>query len=192
MHGAGLSGIVASALLVLRFVLALVFIRAGIIKLSDLADFRTAVTNYQILPGRLTGAAALAVPAVEAGAGTLLVLGVLPSITAACLAALLVTFSVAIIINLARGREFDCGCGGTAPQTISWRHVAVNVLLAATAVALALAPPAGPGLLAGPGGVFAVRLPHAAGVPAVLTAALLLVLASTVRAAAEVRRTLRS
>jgi uncharacterized membrane protein YphA (DoxX/SURF4 family) len=192
MHGAGLSGIVATALMVLRFILAFIFIRAGITKLSDLADFRTAVTNYQILPDRLTGAAALAVPAVEVGAGTLLVLGVLPGITAACLAALLVTFSVAIIINLARGRVFDCGCGGTAPRTISWRHVAVNALLAAGAVALALAPPPGPGLLAGPAGVFAVHLPHGAAVPAALTAALALVLASVVRAAAEVRRTLRS
>jgi uncharacterized membrane protein YphA (DoxX/SURF4 family) len=192
MQDASLPGIAALALLALRFILALVFIRAGIVKLSGLADFRAAVKNYQILPARLTGAAALGVPAVEVGAGTLLLLGVLPGITAGCLAALLVVFSVAIAVNLARGRVFDCGCDGAAPQQISWRHVAVNVLLAGAAAAMTLAPPSGFGLLAGPGGVFSPSLPRGAVVPVMLTVTLVVLMARTLRAALTARRALRS
>jgi uncharacterized membrane protein YphA (DoxX/SURF4 family) len=190
MQDASLPGIAALALLAVRFILALVFIRAGIVKLSGLADFRVAIKNYQLLPAGLTGVAALGVPAAEVSAGTLLLLGIFPGITAACLAVLLVIFSVAIAINLARGRVFDCGCGGTAPQQISWRHVAVNMLLAAAAAGMTLAPPSGFGLLAGPGGVFSPRLPHGAGVPAMLAAVLVVLLASTLRAAVAARRAL--
>jgi uncharacterized membrane protein YphA (DoxX/SURF4 family) len=191
MQGASLPGIAALALLALRFVLALVFIRAGVVKLSGLADFRAAVRNYQILPARLTGAAALGVPAAEVGAGTLLLLGVYPGITAACLAVLLAVFSVAIAVNLARGRVFDCGCGGTAPQRISWRHVAVNALLAAAAAAMTLAPPSGFALLAGPDGVFSPHLPRGAVVPVALTVTLGVLMTRTLRAARTAHRALR-
>lgn len=191
MHNADLAGITASGLLALRCILAFIFIRAGVTKLSDLADFRTAVTNYEIVPPALTGALALGVPAVEVAAGLLLLLGVLPGVVAALLALLLVSFSVAIIINLARGRVFDCGCGGTAPSLIGWRHVTVNGLLAAAAVAITLAPQSGPVLLAGPSGAFSASLPHGAGTPVILAAVLGLVVASTLRAAFTVHRTLR-
>jgi uncharacterized membrane protein YphA (DoxX/SURF4 family) len=183
MQGANLPGIAALVTLAARFVLAFIFLRAGIAKLSDLSDFRTAVANYQILPARLNGTAARAVPVAELTAGLLLLLGVLPGITAAFLAALLAIFSVAIIINLARGRVFDCGCGGTAPRQISWRHVAVNLALAASAVAVALAPPAALDAVAGPAGAFSVSLPHGSGIPVLLTVSLGLVMASMFRAA---------
>jgi uncharacterized membrane protein YphA (DoxX/SURF4 family) len=183
MQGASLPGIAALGVLAVRFVLAFIFIRAGIAKLSDLPDFRIAVANYKILPARLNGAVACGVPAMEVTAGVLLLLGVLPGITAAFLAALLTIFSVGIIINLARGRVFDCGCGGSAPQKISWRHVAVNLALAAFAVAVTLAPPSGLTLLAGPAGAFSISPPHGSGLPALLAVTLGLVMASTLRAA---------
>jgi uncharacterized membrane protein YphA (DoxX/SURF4 family) len=187
-HSAGLAGDAASVLLVLRLVIAAIFIRAGVAKLAGLADFRLAVANYDIVPPGLVRATAVAVPAVEVAAGGLLLFGILPGVVSALLAVLLVGFSAAIAVNLARGRKFDCGCDGTAPETISWRHVAANMLFAAVAVAIALFPTPALVLLAGPGGVYALGLPRGAELPVLLAAALAVVMASLVRVAPAARR----
>jgi uncharacterized membrane protein YphA (DoxX/SURF4 family) len=193
MDDAGLAGVAAVTLLVIRFYLAIVFIRAGLTKLADLAEFRLAVTNYKILPASLANMAAVAVPVAEVTAGLLLLLGVLPGIVAAILALLLVCFSAAIGVNLARGRVFDCGCGGSsAPQLISWRHVVVNLMLAALAVLISIAPPAGFDLLHGPHGVFSIGIPAGSRIPIVLAAVLGFMTVRMLGAAVAVRRALRA
>jgi uncharacterized membrane protein YphA (DoxX/SURF4 family) len=191
VHNAGFLAITASALLAARIVIAITFIRAGIIKLMDLADFRLAITNYEIVPAGMVKIVALAVPAVEVTAGLLLLFGVLPGVVAALLATLLAAFSVAMIINLARGREFDCGCGGTAPQVISWRHVARNAALATCLAVVALFPLSVLLLAAGPEGPFPVHAPQGAGIPVLLTSLLCLLLASLLRIALTVLRSLQ-
>jgi uncharacterized membrane protein YphA (DoxX/SURF4 family) len=193
MHSAGLAGVAAAILLVCRFVIAGIFIRAGLIKLANLSEFRLAVMNYQIVPVRLVSGTAIAVAAVEAGAGLLLLLGVVPMIVAAALAALLLCFSAAITVNLARGRVFDCGCdsSGIAPQTISWAHVGTNVVLAGVAVVISIAPPAGLALLPGPAGVLSIGIPAGSDVPILLTAALAILLTRVLGAAVAARRLIR-
>lgn len=193
MDRTGFAGIAAAILLVMRFYLAVVFLRAGTVKLADRREFRSAVANYEILPAGLVGAAAVTVPAVEVAAGTLLLLGVLPGVVAAVLAALLLAFAAGIAVNLARGRVFDCGCdtGSAAPQTISWGHVTVDALLAAGAVALCLAPPRDLALLPGPGGAFAVGVPGGSTLPVLLAAALVFLVARVLGQAAAARRQLR-
>jgi uncharacterized membrane protein YphA (DoxX/SURF4 family) len=190
-HSAGLGGTVAVALLALRFMLAGLFIRAGIVKLADITDFRLAVGNYQIVPVNLVKAAAVGVPLVEVAAGGLLMLGIFSGVVCFLLAALLAGFTAVIAVNLARGRVFDCGCGGTAPRKISWRHVISNMLLAAFAVAIALAPPSALTIFPGPGGMFSVNIPPGAGVPAVLATALGLVMAIVLSAAMAARSLLQ-
>jgi uncharacterized membrane protein YphA (DoxX/SURF4 family) len=194
MAETGFAGIAAVILEIMRVFIAVVFLRAGMVKLTGRKDFRLAVTNYEILPAGLAAAAAVIVPVTEATAGLLLLLGVLPGVVAAILAALLVCFSAAITVNLARGRIFDCGCGSSrvAPQTISWRHVAVNAILAASAAAISVAPPGGLELLPGPRGVFSVDIPGGSGLPVLLAAALVLVTARMLAAAAATRRQLRA
>jgi uncharacterized membrane protein YphA (DoxX/SURF4 family) len=183
----------AAILLVLRFIIAGIFIRAGAIKLASLKEFRLAVTNYEIVPANLAGAAAVIVAAVEVIAGLLLLLGVLPGVVAAVLAALLVCFSAAITVNLARGRVFDCGCdGSTTPQTISWGHVRADLLLAAAAAAISVAPPAGLGLLHGPGGVFRIGIPGGSGGPVLLAAALSFLTTRLIGAGLAARRLMRT
>jgi uncharacterized membrane protein YphA (DoxX/SURF4 family) len=182
MHSAALAAAVASILLTLRFLVAGLFLRAGASKLADRADFQLAVTNYQIVPAPLVKTAAAAVPAAEVIAGCLLLLGVATSIAGWFLAALLAGFSVVIAVNLSRGRVFDCGCGGTAPRNISWQHVASNLLLAASAAAVALAPLPELALRTGPGAVLSPAVPTGSGVPMVLTAALGIVMAVLLRA----------
>jgi len=190
VHSTGFLAITASALLATRIVIAVTFIRAGVTKLMDLADFRLAITNYDIVPAGMVKIVALAVPAMEVTAGILLLFGVVPGAVAALLAALLTAFSVALIINLARGREFDCGCGGTAPQVISWRHVIKNGALAVYLVVIALFPLSVLVFAAGPEGPFSVPAPQGGGLPVLLTSLLCILLASLLRAASTVRRSL--
>ena len=56
------------------------------------------------------------------------------SLAAAPLVLLLAGFSMAMAVNLARGRLVSCGCSGPTKSTpISWRLVARNALLAGAA-----------------------------------------------------------
>jgi uncharacterized membrane protein YphA (DoxX/SURF4 family) len=194
MAETGVAGLAAAILMIMRMFIAVVFLRSGMVKLTSRRDFRLAVANYQILPGGLTPAVAVVIPAAEVTAGLLLLLGVLPVVVAAVLAALLVSFSAAIAVNLARGRTFDCGCGSSriAPQTISWRHIAVNTVLAASAVAISVAPPGGLELLHGPRGVFSIDIPAGSALPVLLAAALVLLVARILDPAAATRRQLRA
>ncbi|HZR52329.1 MAG TPA: MauE/DoxX family redox-associated membrane protein [Streptosporangiaceae bacterium] len=194
MNDAGLTGTAATILLIMRLCIAGAFVRAGAVKLADLNEVRLAITNYQILPAGLTGVATVSVPAVEVTAGLLLLLGVFPAEVAAVLAALLVCFSAAIAVNLARGRVFDCGCGGSAaPRMISWQHVAVNTVLAGSATVIAIVPPASLDLFRGTRGIVAVAVPGGSVLPVTLAAALVFILtrllaSATARGALRVRR----
>jgi uncharacterized membrane protein YphA (DoxX/SURF4 family) len=184
----GIAGIVATTLLITRFAMAAIFIRAGAVKLANLREFRLAVANYQILPRSLVPAVAAGVPAGEVAGGLLLLLGVAPGIASAVLAALLVCFSAAIGLNLTRGRIFDCGCGGTHRAAADqFRHVAVKLVLAALATGVAIAPPNGLELLPGPRGVFSVGLPDGAGLPLLLATGLCLLTARMLAAALAIR-----
>lgn len=197
MADTGLAGLAAAILLMMRFIIAGVFIRAGMAKLFGLEEFRRAVKNYEIVPAGLTRITALSVVAVELTAGLLPLLGILPVVVAAILASLLVCFSAAIAINLARGRVFDCGCDGnsTAPQLISWGHVGANIVLAALAAAVSIAPPASLNLLYGPSGVFSIAIPGGSRVPVLLAAVLAFLsirILATARAANRLVREARS
>ena len=178
----------ALVLLAARCLLVCVFLRAGFAKVTDLADFRSAVTNYRLLPAYLVPAVALTLPFAELAAAVLLALGILPDITAGLLALLLLSFAAAIAINLARGRSFDCGCAGSAPRTISWAHVASNIGLVALAVGIAVAPPSTLALWPGPSGLVSVTTPRGDALPIVLAVVLGLVTVTVLRRAAAVRK----
>jgi uncharacterized membrane protein YphA (DoxX/SURF4 family) len=178
------------ALLMARCVLVAIFFRAALGKMSDLADFRSAVANYRLLPAAAVPAVALALPFAEAAAALLLAVGVLTGPVAALLALLLVIFAAAIAVNLARGRVFDCGCAGSAPRKIGWQHVAVNLTLAAVAAAIALAPPAGLSVWPGVHGPFSVTTSRADAIPVVLAAVLAVVTILVGRRAATLWRLL--
>ena len=193
MDDIGFAGIAAAILVITRLCIACAFIRAGAVKLTDLKEFRLAVANYEILPPRLLAAATVTIPTVEVTVGLLLLLGVFPVEGAAVLAALLLGFSAAIAINLARGRVFDCGCGGSAaPRMISWWHVAVNTLLAVSAAAIAIVAPAGLELLRGTGGMVSIAIPAGSDVPVVLAAALGFMLTRVLGGAIDTRALLRA
>ena len=118
---------------------AAIFLASGALKLYDLEAFRSAVVNYRILPGWLETPFAWSVPAVESAAAAGLLIPMLWPWPALALLCLLSAFTLAIVINLARGRtDIDCGCFGPAlRQGLSWWLLARNgTLFAMLAIAL--------------------------------------------------------
>lgn len=182
----------ALVLLAARYLVVFVFLRAGLAKMTDLADFRSAVLNYRLLPGVLVTPVALSLPFAEVTAAVLLALGILPAIVAYLLALLLLSFALAIAVNLARGRTFDCGCAGAAPQTISWSHVTSNLVLAAVAMLIALVPPVTLALWPGVTGPFSVSTPRGDALPVILAVIVALVAVAMLRRAAGVGRSARA
>ena len=92
--------------------LACVFLAASVHKLRDLRHFETTLGAYGLLPGMLVRPAALGLPLME----FMVALGLLapPARFSAAMATavLLGIYTLAIGINMARGRRsIDCGCG---------------------------------------------------------------------------------
>jgi hypothetical protein len=132
-----------AAQLALRCFLAWLLLAAAAHKLRHAEAFRAAVLGYALVPQRLAGALARALPALELAAGVAL-LAPPPAARAgaAAAAALFALYAGAIGANLARGRRhIDCGCAGPgARQTLGPALVARNALLVAAAALAALPP----------------------------------------------------
>ncbi|MGH7915717.1 MAG: MauE/DoxX family redox-associated membrane protein [Candidatus Binataceae bacterium] len=115
---------------------AAIFAASGALKFYDLEAFRSAVTNYRLIPEWLATPFAWTAPVLECVAALGLLLIPLRASAALVLIVLLGLFTGAIVINLARGRtDIDCGCFGPAlRQRLSWwlllRNGALFVLLA--------------------------------------------------------------
>jgi peroxiredoxin/uncharacterized membrane protein YphA (DoxX/SURF4 family) len=122
-----------AALLIARLLLAVVFILAGVAKLSDLKGSRKAITDFG-LPAVLASPLALLLPLAELGVGAALIPASSAWWGALGALGLLLLFVVGISINLARGRKPDCHCFGqlhSAPA--GWKTLARNGVLAAVA-----------------------------------------------------------
>lgn len=123
--------------------LSVVFLAGAWQKIREPLLFRAALENYRLVPERLIGFAARALPLLEGAAGALLLFAQTRSIGGGLVAALLCVVTMAVAINLWRGNaDIDCGCGGLGAagdeQTLSWGLVARNALLL-VAVPLAIA-----------------------------------------------------
>jgi uncharacterized membrane protein YphA (DoxX/SURF4 family) len=98
--------------LTIRVQLALgaIFVAAALPKIADPPAFAHMIYNYRLLPGGLINFAAISMPWVELFSGLALILGIWTKPARWLITALLVTFMIAISINLARGNAIDCGC----------------------------------------------------------------------------------
>ena len=164
MGGAALTG---------RYVVGLVFLAAALPKLIDRREFQRAVANYALLPRPLVAPMAAWLPRLELTFSLLLLLGVAVTPVAASVAALLLVFSLAVAINLARGKSFSCGCFSTvAPRKIGWGLVSGDLALAGVAVLVAVRDP---GVLALAGRAGASPLTAGDGVAGLLLATTLVV-----------------
>ena len=89
---------------------SLLFLLAGVHKLSNLIEFQGIIDNYRILPVKLTRIAVLLISFSEIalGIGWLISQSVLIPLLSATL---LCVYTFSIIVNLVRGRTYiDCGC----------------------------------------------------------------------------------
>ena len=93
-----------------RVVLGAVFIYASIDKIVHPEAFAKAIYNYQILPETLINLTAIVLPWLELVMGVLLVLGVWQHGAVFLANVLLGCFFGALLLNLARGLDIDCGC----------------------------------------------------------------------------------
>ena len=103
--------------LIFRLIVALVFILAGIEKISDPSAFSISIENYKLFPLFTINVMAIILPWIELVAGILLLFGVMVKENSAIISVLLLLFTIAIIISLARGLNIDCGCFGTTLGT---------------------------------------------------------------------------
>ena len=122
-----------------RGLLGGVWILAGVSKLRDDQDPGDAVTRFGILPDRVARPVGRALPWIETGLGVLLIAGFGTRPAAAVSVGLLLVFTVALVVNLLRGRRVVCRCfGQSSSEPISWGSVARNLVLLIPALAVAL------------------------------------------------------
>ena len=113
-------------------VLAWVFLAAGVHKWRDLRQFAATLGAYGLLPAMLVRPAALALPLVEFTLAAGLWLPSVRPVAAWAGAVLLGVYTLAIGINLARGRRsIDCGCGdpGQNQSLTEWLLLRNGVLI---------------------------------------------------------------
>ncbi|MBU4318123.1 MAG: DoxX family membrane protein [Proteobacteria bacterium] len=97
----------------LRIFLGAVFVYAAYDKILYPLDFAEGVYNYQILPDILVNLVALVLPFLELFMGICLILGFwLPGATVIS-SGLLMVFISALVFNLFRGLDVQCGCFST-------------------------------------------------------------------------------
>lgn len=125
---------------VLRVLLAAVFLGAAIPKVMDPASFAEDVDNYRMLPDLLIGPVAVALPAVEILIAAALLTGIHAAGAALLAGTLLVGFAAAMVQSMVRGIDLDCGCfGAVAEMRVSGLTVARNVVLTLACVPIVLA-----------------------------------------------------
>ena len=117
-------------LLLLRVLLAFIFIFAAIEKIAVPENFAVSISNYRLFPAEFINIPAIIIPWIELISGLLLLFGISVKENSAIITFLLIVFTIAIIISLFRGLNIDCGCFGTAyGAQIGLLKVIENILL---------------------------------------------------------------
>ena len=117
-----------------RLAVAALFLGACIAKIRDPEAFALAVNRYRILPGELVNVLALLLPWIELTSGLAVLVGPARgrAAGAALIFGMLVVFTAAISLNLARGIEASCGCFSTradAATSDAWNLVRNGALI---------------------------------------------------------------
>ena len=98
----------------IQIALGAIFVVAALPKITDPPSFAHMIYNYRILPAGLINISALIMPWVELVIGLCLILGVWVKPARWIITLMLVTFMIAIAINLGRDNAIDCGCFDTS------------------------------------------------------------------------------
>jgi hypothetical protein len=125
---------------VVRLALSMLLLSAAWHKLRNLGAFRAAIDGYALVPTRfvpfLAGCAVIA----EIALGIALLLPPINLLAGCGSASLLAVYTVAIVLNLGRGRSrIDCGCAGPAGSLpLSWSLAVRNAVLIILSLVAAL------------------------------------------------------
>jgi hypothetical protein len=106
-----------------QIVLALIFLQSSVSKSRHFSTFRRGVTEYHVLPAKADTLFALAVPPIEFILAVAHGTGQYVNLAAQVGIALLMSFSVAVAVNLRRSRLIPC-YGGVHGFAMAKGHVA--------------------------------------------------------------------
>lgn len=125
-----------------RGVIAVLLLAAAVYKLRDTAGFRRSIRDYALVNEALVRPLTWVIPVAEAVAAATVVFEATRVAGATLAAVLFAVFTLAIGVNLARGRrDIDCGCFGPSQgQQLSGWLVPRNLMLVALAGVAALPP----------------------------------------------------
>jgi putative oxidoreductase len=124
-----------------QVILGLLFLTAALAKIVDIASLAKELHNFHLVPLWSEHLLAMMLPWIELLAGLALVLGFRARAGAWVAGALLVAFTLGIVVAMARGLNFQCGCFGTADAThIGWTKLGENLGLIALAAVGSLKP----------------------------------------------------
>lgn len=109
---------------------ALFWLTAGLSKASDLPVFSRTLAAYDIILASLIPVFSKCIVVIELGIAALLLVPTGRNLGWALSTALLLTYALAMSVNLLRGRHnLDCGCNLGEPERIGWQLVGRNVAL---------------------------------------------------------------
>ena len=103
--------------LILRWIVALVFIYAGVGKILNPTGFAESIDNYRMLPYFLVTIMAAILPWLEVLCGLLLIFGKWLKGASLIVIAMNAVFIVAITSALLRGLDINCGCFSLAADS---------------------------------------------------------------------------
>ncbi|MGH2449396.1 MAG: MauE/DoxX family redox-associated membrane protein [Chloroflexota bacterium] len=105
-----------------------IFVSSGTAKLVG-KRFRSQLAAYRLVPGRLLRVAAIVIPALEVLVGVWLLSQQARTAAFGIGAGLIGMFTVAVIVNLVRGRRIPCACAWDPHATISPVLAGRNIVL---------------------------------------------------------------
>ena len=115
-------------LFIVRVILGLIFISAGVEKISDPEAFAISISNYRLLPVAALNFFAITLPWIELVTGVLILFGIAVKENSSIIFLMLLVFTIAIVISLFRGLSIDCGCFGKGSQ-IGLLKLGENILM---------------------------------------------------------------
>jgi len=118
--------------------LGVIFLLSAIPKLRRPKGFVLTVMEYRVLPPLPSRIYGWSLPPLELLLALLLLSGTDVRLTALVLSLLLLSFILAVSVNIARGRDLNCGCFGTKKQRkIGWTLLLEDLALLGGALTLA-------------------------------------------------------
>jgi putative oxidoreductase len=123
---------------ILSTALGIIFLVSAVPKLRHPNGFILAVLEYRVLSPHLSWFYARLIPPLEFLLALMLLTGTAVRSAAVVMSVLLLSFIIAVGINLARGRDLDCHCfGKAARRPIGWRLLLQDVALLVAAIDVA-------------------------------------------------------